>query len=526
MVGRVGLSVRGCSSRGGVVGRGRSVSRGVVGRVVACSVCGVVVPGVVERGAVLGPSVVDGVCVGMEPAVGGGMAPAGVAEGAVDGGAVCCGVAVSAGAGGVAVAAPPMRVMSSLSGVFGVCDDGVGVWPWPGLACAVGALPGMAPLGIAPRPVPWFWLSSLLPSEEAPGVGLSAAAGMVVTESRSTCCAPGSGLELSGAGAGAGVGVGAGSGVGSLPRWSGIDCSGIDAPWPGADGSLPGPGLGGFSGEPSGRAESGVDVSGVEVSGVDVSGTGVGPPSMFDPVVPGEVDVSGEELAVDGSADGASGVDALGVEESGVVEPGVDVSGVDVSGVGESVPVGVLMLSRYACVPTSKGLGASEPWLGAGPDDDGDDGDEGSEESGRPPAGELEGSDGESDDGVWLPMSGAVRPDSLPLGAGELLGEGPSPDGEPGELGELLGELGALGELGPLDGELSLEGEPGELGEPEELGELGELSLPAPDALASASFPPPVSPPRAPCPARDPAPSRRDSPKVEPEFFRASLPSS
>lgn len=64
-----------------------------------------------------------------------------------------------------------MRSMSGSLGSCGVRDGCVGAWPWPGLAWEVGALPGMAPLGMRPLPVPWLWLSLLVPSPESPGVG-------------------------------------------------------------------------------------------------------------------------------------------------------------------------------------------------------------------------------------------------------------------------------------------------------------------------------------------------------------------
>ncbi|KPC64496.1 hypothetical protein ADL29_11435 [Streptomyces chattanoogensis] len=194
----------------------------------------------------------------------------------------------------------------------------------------MGVLPGMAPLGMEPRPPAWFWLSWLLPSWESSGMGPWAGAGMVVTGSRSTWCMPGSGRELSGAGAGAASGRSVsggddGMGAGSALRGSGIDapCSGVWTSTPsgrlgralsgvvsgagepsasgvvpgpsmgeeleGMEGSLPGAVLGGASGVLSGRAESGVV-------------SGAGPPSTSGLVVVDGVD------GVDESGD-ASGVD-------------------------------------------------------------------------------------------------------------------------------------------------------------------------------------------------------------------------
>lgn len=75
VVGRLGVSVRGVLVRGGDVGPFCWVFRdGVVGRVLGWSVRGVVALGVVDRGGVVGPPAA-GACVGMGPAVGGGMAP-------------------------------------------------------------------------------------------------------------------------------------------------------------------------------------------------------------------------------------------------------------------------------------------------------------------------------------------------------------------------------------------------------------------------------------------------------------------
>lgn len=193
------------------------------------------------------------------------------------------------------------------------------------------------------------------------------------------------------------------------------------------------------------------------------------------------------------------------------------------------------MLSWYAWVPTSNGLGGSEPRLGAGEDD---------EVSGEavPPVPSVpllggvlgeevsEPPDGEEDEGP--PMSGALRPESPPLELGEVLEPDESPDelppfeGELDEPDELLepGEL--LDELPSLDDELLLDGESPE-DESLELDELDELSLPELDELSPPSPPsPPLRPWRAPCPAREPAPSRSDSPNVEPEFSSALLPSS
>ncbi|MET8468970.1 hypothetical protein ABZY90_00770 [Streptomyces sp. NPDC006422] len=200
----------------------------------------------------------------------------------------------------------------------------------------------MAPLGMRPLPVPWLWLSLVVPSPESPGVGPWACAGMVETESGSTWCTPGSGV-------GVGAPSGGVDGVGSGPRWSGID-----APWPGLgvsapsgrlgaapsgvvsgvgdvltsgvvpvlppgegsedrDGSLPGGVLGAASGVLSGRAWSGVL-------------SGAGPPSMSGVEADG-VDESGPEFVAEPG------------EESGE-EPGVDESGPDESGVEVSPPDG------------------------------------------------------------------------------------------------------------------------------------------------------------------------------------------